>query len=379
MVSFTPEQTAFARAVSDFCKRETGTRAQRDEWTDFGKELHSDALYRKMAELGWAGINVAEEYGGAGAGNVEMCIFLEEAMRGQAPVGGVGPTLITAAAYEKFADEDLKREVLSGVVAGDCLSISMSEPEAGSDVGALTCRAEKVDGGWVVNGQKTWCSNAHFAASILLIARTDRSGAKHEGITQFHIPAGTAGLKISQIDTLGGREVNDLYFTDCFVPDSAVVGQVNNGWMQLMAGLNTERLILAAMQLGLAERSFDDTLTFIKERKQFGRPVGSFQSLRHRMADHATEIAATKELIYSLAKASDENPGTMMPREASMVKLKATEVSKAMTIDGMQMMGGYGYAKEFDAERLMRAAIISTVYGGTNEIQRDIIGKTYGL
>ena len=379
MVVFTPEQSDFAKSVADFCKRETGTREQRNKWTHNGDENHSQELYGKMAELGWAGINVAEEFGGAGAGNVELCIFLEESVRGQAPIGGIGPTLITAAAYEKFADDALKREVLAGVVAGDALSISMSEPEAGSDVGALTCRAEKVDGGWKINGQKTWCSNAHFATSILLIARTDSSGGKHEGLTQFHIPAGTDGLKINQIDTLGGREVNDLYFTDCFVPDAAVVGQVGNGWTQLMAGLNTERLILAAMQLGLAERSFDDTLNFIKERKQFGRPIGSFQALRHRMADHATEIAATKELVYAVAHAADANPGKMMPREASMVKLKATEVSKAMTIDGMQMMGGYGYAKEFDAERLMRGAIISTVFGGTNEIQRDIIGKTYGL
>ncbi|MGB3697008.1 MAG: acyl-CoA dehydrogenase family protein [Gordonia sp. (in: high G+C Gram-positive bacteria)] len=379
MVEFTPEQSAFAQAVADFCEREVGTREKRDALTRNGADAHSDLLYRKMAGLGWAGINVAEEFGGAGAGNVEMCIFLEESVRGQAPIGAVGPTLITAAAYAKFAPDELRREVLAGVVAGDSLSISMSEPEAGSDVGALTCRAEKVDGGWKINGQKTWCSNAHFSKSILLIARTDRSGGKHEGLTQFHVPADTPGLKISGIDTLGGREVNDLYFTDCFVPDSAVVGTVGDGWRQLMSGLNSERLILAAMQVGLARRSFDDTLAFIKERKQFGRPVGSFQALRHRMADHATEIACTRELVYSVARAADAHPDKLMPREASMVKLKATETSKAMTIDGMQMMGGYGYATEFDAERLMRSAIISTVFGGTNEIQRDIIGKTYGL
>ena len=240
-------------------------------------------------------------------------------------------------------------------------------------------RADKVDGGWLINGQKTWCSNAHFAKSILLIARTDKNGKKHEGLTQFHVPAGTPGLEIRGIDTLGGREVNDLYFTDCFLPDSAVVGQVGNGWNQLMAGLNTERLILAAMQLGLAERSFAQTLQFITERKQFGRPIGTFQALRHRMADLATEIECTKLLVYSVAQKADANPDKLLPREASMVKLKATETSKRMTIDAMQMMGGYGYATEFDAEAMMRASIISTVYGGTNEIQRDIIGKTFGL
>lgn len=379
MVTFTPEQQAFATAVADFCRREAGTREQRDHWTDGGTRPHSPELYRKMAGLGWAGLIVPEEYGGSGAGNVELCIFLEEAVRGLAPIGAIGPTLITAAAYARFAGEELKREVLANVVAGDSLSISMSEPEAGSDVAALTCRAEKTDGGWLINGQKTWCSNAHISSSILLIARTDRSGAKHEGLTQFHIPAGIEGLTISPIDTLGGREVNDLYFTDCFVPDSYVVGEVGNGWLQLISGLNTERLILGAMQLGLARRSFQDTLAFITERKQFGRPVGSFQALRHRMADHATEIACTRELVYAVAQQADAHPDRLLPREAAMVKLKATETSKKMTIDGMQMMGGYGYAREFDAERLMRMAVISTVYGGTNEIQRDIIGKTYGL
>ena len=283
-------------------------------------------------------------------------------MRAMAPIGGIGPTLITAAAYQKFADEQLKKEVLTDVVDGDSLSVSMSEPEAGSDVANLTCRAEKVDGGWIINGQKTWCSNAHFAKSILLIARTDRTGAKHEGLTQFHIPADTPGLEIKGIDTLGGREVNDLYFTNVRVPDSAVVGQVGNGWNQLMAGLNTERLILAAMQLGVAERSFADTLAFVTERKQFGRPVGTFQALRHRLADHATEIECTKLLVYRVAQLADENPTKLFPREASMAKLKATEVSKAMTIDAMQMMGGYGYATEFDAERQMRGAIISIMW-----------------
>ncbi|MDL9944294.1 acyl-CoA dehydrogenase family protein [Gordonia sp. ABSL11-1] len=379
MPNLTEEQAAFAAAIADFCKREAGTREQRDALTDGGAELHSQILYSKMAGLGWTGILVPEEYGGAAAGNVEMCILLEEAMRGMAPIGGIGPTLITAAAYQKFADEQLKKEVLTGVAAGDSLSISMSEPEAGSDVANLSCRAEKVDGGWVINGQKTWCSNAHFARSILLIARTEKTGKKHEGLTQFHIAAGTPGLEIKGIDTLGGREVNDLYFTDCEIPDSAVVGEVGNGWEQLMSGLNTERLILAAMQLGVAERSFADTLSFITERKQFGRPIGSFQALRHRMADLATEIECTKLLVYSVAQQADDDPTRLLPREASMAKLKATETSKRMTIDAMQMMGGYGYATEFDAERLMRGAIISTVYGGTNEIQRDIIGKTFGL
>ncbi len=231
----------------------------------------------------------------------------------------------------------------------------------------------------MINGQKTWCSNAHFADNILLVARTGRGDGKHEGLTMFHVPADTAGLKISGIDTMGGKEVNDLYFTDCVLPEDAVVGEVGNGWRQLMTGLNFERLILAAMMLGTAQRAFADTLDFVTQRKQFGRPVGSFQALRHRIADLATEIECCKLLVYSVAKDVDANPDKMLAREASMAKLKVTETAKKVALEGIQMMGGYGYATEFDMEKHVRATIVSSIYGGTNEIQRDIIGKTYGL
>jgi alkylation response protein AidB-like acyl-CoA dehydrogenase len=149
--------------------------------------------------------------------------------------------------------------------------------------------------------------------------------------------------------------------------------------MQLMAGLNNERLIIAAQALGMAQRAFDDTLSYVKERKQFGRPVGSFQALKHRLADLATELEATRLLVYDLAARVDADPETLFPREASMCKLKATELAKRVALEGMQMMGGYGYATEYDMERHVRGALVTTIFGGTSEIQRDIIGKTYGL
>ncbi|MFT4127306.1 MAG: acyl-CoA dehydrogenase family protein [Gordonia sp. (in: high G+C Gram-positive bacteria)] len=378
-MTLTDEQHAFGAAIDDLCRREAGTREQRDALTEGGREPHSRAFYDKLAELGYLGVTIPEEYGGSGGDAVDMVVLLEHLTYHLAPVGGIGPTIITGAAYEKFGSEAQKREVLGGIVRGAAQSISMSEPEAGSDVGALACRAERTSSGWLINGQKTWCSNAHFAENILLVARTTRGTNKHDGLTMFHVPANTPGLTIKGIDTLGGREVNDLYFADCELPEDAVVGTVDQGWQQLMAGLNTERLILGAMQLGVARRAFDDTLTFVSERKQFGRPVGTFQALKHRLADHATEIECTRLLVHDVARRVAENPSALLPREASMVKLKATETAKAMAIDGMQMMGGYGYATEFDMERIMRGSIISTVYGGTNEIQRDIIGRTYGL
>ncbi|WP_024796179.1 acyl-CoA dehydrogenase family protein [Tomitella biformata] len=377
---FTPEQADFAKAVADFCQREAGTRGQRDELTDRGGQNHNDGLYRKMAQLGWLGLSTPAEYGGADGSMVDLCILLEESAKGMAPIGGIGPTLITGAAYQKFGSPAQKKEVLGGIVDGGTYSISMSEPEAGSDVGNLSCKAEKVEGGWLINGQKTWCSNAHIADAILLVARTSRGESKHQGLTMFHVPAGTAGLKIHPIELMGGKkETNDLYFTDCFLPDDAVIGEVGGGWNQLMTGLNIERLILGAMMLGTAQRAFNDALEFITTRKQFGRPVGTFQAIRHRVADMATEIECTRLLVYKVARQIDANPTKLFPREASMVKLKATETAKKVALEGMQMMGGYGYAMEFDMEQHVRAALVSSIYGGTNEIQRDIVGKSYGL
>ena len=186
-------------------------------------------------------------------------------------------------------------------------------------------------------------------------------------------------MEVRGITTMGGREVNDIFFTDCHVPAERLVGNQDQGWRQLMAGLNHERLIIAAQALGMAQRAFDDVLAYVKERKQFGRPIGSFQALKHRLADLATDLEATRLLVYDTALRVDANPGQLFPREASMAKLKATEMAKRAALEGMQMMGGYGYATEYDMERHVRAAIVTTIYGGTSEIQRDIIGKTLGL
>ena len=371
------EQTAFAESIDAFCTREIGSFEKSRSLADGG--THSQEIYSKMAELGWLGITVPEEFGGADAGATEMCILLERSLYGLAPIGSIGPTLIAGAAYKRFGSPEQRERALRLLADGGTLSISMSEPGAGSDVGALRCKAERSGDDWVINGQKTWCSNAHFADRILLVARTSSAGSKHEGITMFDVPADIEGLRISGIDTMGGREVNDLYFDDVRLPSDAVIGEVDGGWAQLMSGLNIERLILAAMQLGVAERAFDECLRFVSEREQFGRPVGKFQVLRHRIADMATEIQATKLLVYAVAKKVDAAPDALFPREASMAKLKATELSKWVTLECMQSMGGYGYATEYGIERLLRQAVVSSIYGGTNEIQRDIIGKTYGL
>lgn len=377
--ALTDEQSAFVEAIRDFCDREVGTREQRDALTNHGRHPHNQELYRRVAELGWLGISIGEEFGGTGGNMVDLMLFLEETSRGMLPIGGFGVSMISAGAVEKFGTEELKQEILGGVVNGNVESIAMSEPGAGSDVGALQCKAEKVDGGYIVNGQKTWISEAQFASHILLVCRTTPGGRKHEGLTMLSVPVPSEGMEIRGIETMGGEVVNDVFFTDVFVPDARLVGAQDQAWMQLMTGLNLERLILAGLLLGTAQRAFDDVLSYIKEREQFGRPIGSFQALKHRVADLATEIECCRLLTYDVARKVDANPGALFPREASMAKLKVTETAKRVALEGMQMMGGYGYATEYDMEGHVRQTLVSTIYGGTSEIQRDIIGKTYGL
>ena len=375
----TNEQSDFVASIRDFAQRECGTREQRDALTGDGRHPHNQELYEKVAELGWLGVNIPEEYGGTGGGMVDLCLLLEESTRGQIPMGGFGVTMIVGGAYERFGSDAQKEDVLRGIVDGRVQAIAMSEPGAGSDVGGLQCKAERKNGSWVLNGQKTWISEAHLADNILIVCRTDRSGGKHDGLTMIVVPKDTPGMEIRPIETMGGEVVNDIFLTDCEVPAEQLLGEEGQGWTQLMAGLNVERLILAAIMLGQAERAFEDTVSYVKEREQFGRPVGSFQALKHRIADLATEVECCRLLTYDVARKVDANPGAMFPREASMAKLKVTETAKRVSLEGMQMMGGYGYATEYDMERHVRTSLVSTIYGGTSEIQRDIIGRTYGL
>ncbi|HLL85948.1 MAG TPA: acyl-CoA dehydrogenase [Thermoleophilaceae bacterium] len=193
------------------------------------------------------------------------------------------------------------------------------------------------------------------------------------------VPRQAEGLTITPIETLGGRETNELHLEACHVPADALVGAEGGGWTQLMAGLNTERVILAASALGLAQRAFDEALAYAKERRQFGRPVGSFQATQHKLADLAAALVQARLLVRSVARMADSEPDRMLPQEASMAKLACTELAKRCALEGMQIMGGYGYASEYPMERYLRSAVVTTIFGGTSEIQKNIIAKTLGL
>jgi isovaleryl-CoA dehydrogenase len=373
------EQRDFVAAIRDFCRRECGTKEKREQLTRNHTELHSPEIYSKMAELGWLGVTIPEDYGGSGGTMLDACLFMEETSRGMAPIGGYTTTLIVAGATRRFGTEEQKQSILGGISSGSVEAIAMTEPESGSDVGSLTTEAMRSNGGFVINGQKVFISNAHISEHVLVVCRTTRTEDKHAGLSMIFVPAGTEGMEMKPIETMGGRETNTVYFNDCEVPEDQLLGELDRGWMQLMAGLNTERLILAATMLGIGQRAFDDALAYAKERKQFGRPIGSFQALQHRFADLATDLEAARLMTWWVASLNDEDPDRMLPKEASMVKLFVTETAQRVALEGMQMMGGYGYSSEYDMERLVRATLVSTIYGGTSEIQRGIIAKTLGL
>ncbi|MFC7531615.1 acyl-CoA dehydrogenase family protein [Actinoplanes sp. GCM10030250] len=370
-------QRQFTLAVEDFCRRETAMR--RDRGAGSTDEVHNPAVAAKMAELGWLGVAIPEEYGGSGGGLVDLCCFLESAYHGMAPIGAFPTSMIVGAWYLRFGNDEQKKEVLSGIAAGRVESLALSEPGSGSDVGAAVCRARPVPGGYLITGQKSWSSNAHLADHLLVLCRTSEESTPHAGLTMFQVATTNPGVRISGIPSLAGRELNDVYFGDCFVPASAVVGAEGQAWMQIMAGLTFERIVIAALALGLARRAFDDTVEYVRVREQFGRPVGTFQALRHRLADLATELECCRLLVYDAASQAGRDANRLSPRQASMAKLKVTETAKRVALEGVQMMGAAGVAGEFDMERHLRMSLLTTIYGGTSEIQREIIGKGIGL
>src|SRR3954471_16286865 len=373
------EQEDFVAAIRDYCERELSSDRLRELTNDF-EDMHSDEIARQMADLGWYGLTIDEEYGGSGGSFLDATLFLEETSHGRAPLGAYAVTLIVVGALNRFGTEEQKRDLLGRVAKGGGLAIAMSEPDSGSDAASRKTRARREDGEWVLDGAKMWCSYAHKASHILIVCRSgEQNGKPHEGMSMILVPREADGLTLTPIPTLGGQETNEIHLDGVRVPDDALLGAEGGGWTQLMAGLNNERVILGASALGLAQRAFDDALAYAKERRQFGRPIGSFQAIQHKFADMATDLAQARLLVRFVARLTDEDPSRMLPQEASMAKLATTELAKRCALEGMQIMGGYGYASECPMERYLRGAVVTTIYGGTSEIQKNIIAKTLGL
>jgi acyl-CoA dehydrogenase len=375
-VELSADQREFVEAIRGFCAQECGSLTQRDALTDGGTQSNSREVLRKLAELGWLGVSLPEQYGGGGGSFVDECVFLEQTSRGLAPITAYSTGLTAAQTYLKWGSEDQKKTIVSNLVAGKLEAIALSEPGAGSDLGGVRLNATRDGDDYVINGQKTWISAAHIAEHLLVLAREDVTGTKHQGLTLLMVPTSTPGLTMREIQTMEPHTVNDVFFTDVRVPAAAVVGQPRGAWKQLMRGLSVERLIIAAMSLGAAQRSLEDLLAYVRQREQFGQLIGSFQALRHRIADLATDIAFARSFLYDVAHKVDAGHEDALASESAMAKMRCTEIAKNTALEAMQMMGGYGYAREYGMEGQVRKALAPPIYGGTNEIQREIIAKS---
>lgn len=369
------EQLDFASAISEYCAQNTKTVAQRHELTEQGTQTTSRQTLADFAALGWLGISLPEQFGGQGGTFLDEVVFLEASSRGLAPIHAYSTGLTAAQTYLKWGNDEQKTTICTNLAIGKLEAISLSEPGTGSDLAGIICKGVKDGDHYVVNGQKTWCTAAHLAEHLLLLVREDTGAGRHGGMTLLMVPTSTPGIEMREIKTMEAHTVNDIFLTDVRVPVSAVVGTATNGWKQLMRGLGVERLIIAAMSLGAAQRSLDDAIAYMREREAFGVKISTFQTLRHRIADLATDIEMARSFVYDVAHKIDQGLEDSLAKESSMAKMRCTEIAKRAALEGIQILGGNGFTVEYGMEAQLRAAIAPPIYGGSNEIQREIIAK----
>ncbi len=316
------------------------------------------------------------EYDGLGGGILELAIITEELSRG---CGGIALALAGTAlgAYPiiLFGNEEQKRKYLPSVAAGEKLcAFAITEPEAGSDAGAQKTTAKKVKDGYVLNGTKQWITNGGEAKIYTIIAITDRAKGSR-GISAFILEDGTEGFNYGKKeDKMGIRasSTRELSFTDCFIPEKNLLGREGQGFSVAMRTLDRTRPGVAAQAVGIAQAALDIALEYSHQRIQFGKPISSFQSIQNMLADMATEIEAARSLIYQAARHIDSGAKDIA-KVSAMSKLFASDMAMRVTTDAVQVLGGYGYMKDYPAEKLMRDAKITQIYEGTNQIQRLII------
>ena len=370
----TPEQTDFVKAVDAFCERECPPHKLR-EMTAGGTVAHDDTLYRRLAATGWLGLTIPEEYGGSGGELSDVALLTERLSYHRLPVTGYLTTVITAQALIRFGTEEQKQRVLPGVAQGDVLSIAITEPDTGSDAAAVRTHARRDGDGWRINGEKIYTSNANHARWVLVVTRTNPDASKHRGISLFLVPMDR--VDVTKLDMLGHIDTTITRYADVRATDADIVGGIDAGWQALVQGLNSERMIIGAEAVGVGQRAFDDVLRYVKDRHQFGQPIGRFQALQHGLAETATKLLAARLLVRHVAELLDE--GDPAPAEASMAKLFATETAKEAALQGMQFMGGMGYSMESDMQSYVRDTLVMTIFGGTSQIQKNIIAGQLGL
>lgn len=361
-------------SVAEFAADRIAPLAERIDREDFFPR----ELWPEMGVLGLHGITVAEEEGGAGLGYLEHCLAMEEVSRASGSVGlsyGAHSNLCVNQIF-RWGRPEQKARYLPRLISGEHLgALAMSEAGAGSDVVSMQLKAEKRGGRYVLNGSKFWITNGPQADTIVVYAKTDpAAGAR--GITAFIVEKSFAGFSVAQkLDKLGmrGSETGELVFQDCEVPEENVLGEVGAGVNVLMSGLDYERTVLAAGPLGLMQAALDVVMPYVHERKQFGRPIGTFQLMQGKLADMYVTLNAARAYVYAVAKACDRGQTTR--EDSAGAILFAAEKATEVCLDAIQCLGGNGYINDYPTGRLLRDAKLYEIGAGTSEIRRMLIGR----
>ncbi len=363
--------------------RETTARFAADRIAPLAAEIDASntfprQLWPEMGALGLHGITVEEDFGGLGLGYLEHVVAMEEVSRASASVGlsyGAHSNLCVNQ-IRRWGSDDQKRRYLPKLISGEHVgALAMSEAGAGSDVISMQLRADRRGEGYVLNGAKFWITNAPHADVVVVYAKTDPKNVSR-GVTAFIVEKNFAGFSCSKkLDKIGmrGSDTGELVFEDCEVPEENVIGPENGGAGVLMSGLDYERTVLAGGPLGIMQACLDTVLPYVRERKQFGRPVGTFQLMQGKIADMYVALNSARAYVYAVARACDTGHTTRF--DAAGAILLASENAVRTSLEAIQALGGAGYLKEFPVERLLRDAKLYDIGAGTNEIRRFLIGR----
>ena len=371
----TPEQQQLRRSVREFAEGEIAPHVMEwDEASHFPLEIMP-----KLAEMGLLGVIFPEQYGGAGLGYMEYVIAIEELSRVDGSVG------IIVAAHNslcsnhifKFGSEAQKQKYLVPLAQGKKIGAwSLTEPEAGSDAGGTRTTATRDGDSWVINGAKTFTTNGHYADICVAMAVTDRSKNSH-GISAFIVEKGTPGFRPGKKENklgLRASDTSEMILTDCRVPEENLLGAEGEGFVGSLKILDGGRISIAALGLGMAQGALDAAVKYAKQRRQFGQSISEFQAIQFKLADMATEVEAARLLVYQAAWLADSG-AARFTRESSMAKLFASEVAVRVANECVQIHGGYGFIKDYPAEKFYRDVKLCTIGEGTSEIQKLVIAR----